>query len=197
MTVMLIITWIALFILLLVYCMYRKNGDIQSRNILTWRQKINEWKSGKILEYPADTVSRFFYETSVCNKSATTPYKEKFIESNSLKLISASDNTPFLSELSKHTDSSVISFPNLSGDTMLIIPTPIENKDYTTIKDFIDNAPIKQQKLFWKKTGREIEKWLESHDKVYVSTHGLGVHYFHLRLCDKPKYYTASEFINR
>ena len=195
MIVMLIITGV-LFILLLVHCMYRKNYGKQSRNILTWRQKIDEWKSGKILEYPSYTVSRFFYETSVCDKNATTPYKEKFIESNSLKLISASDNTPFLLELSKHAESSVISFPNLSGDTMLIIPTPIKGKNYTTIKDFIDNAPIKQQKIFWKKTGREIEKWLESHDKVYVSTHGLGVHYFHLRLCDKPKYYTTSEFIN-
>ena len=96
MLVILIIIGIVLCILLPINCMYRKNNSNQSRNILTWRKKIDEWKSGKILKYPPDTVSRFFYETSVCDKYATTPYKEKFIESNSLKLISVSDNTPFL-----------------------------------------------------------------------------------------------------
>lgn len=30
---------------------------------------------------------------------------------------------------------------------------------------------------------------------IYVSTHGLGEHYFHLILDKKPKYYKTKEFI--
>jgi hypothetical protein len=69
------------------------------------------------------------------------------------------------------------------------------------MKDFCDNASITHQKEFWKKVAFEIENILKSkpnnkgNNKIYVSTHGLGVPYFHLRLDKKPKYYQTKEFI--
>jgi hypothetical protein len=45
----------------------------------------------------------------------------------------------------------VTSFYNISKDTLLIVPIPKQNKIYTTMKDFIDNASKTQQKEFWKK----------------------------------------------
>ncbi len=33
-------------------------------------------------------------------------------------------------------------------------------------------------------------------NKLYISTHGLGVSYFHLRICTRPKYYHTERFIN-
>ena len=66
---------------------------------------------------------------------------------------------------------------------------PIVGNNYATIKDFIDNAPAIQQQEFWRLVGNEIENELEAHDKLYVSTHGLGVPYLHVRLCPTPKYY--------
>ena len=35
---------------------------------------------------------------------------------------------------------------------------------------------------------------LKKYGKIYVSTHGLGVPYFHLRIDLEPKYYITSKF---
>jgi hypothetical protein len=72
---------------------------------------------------------------------------------------------------------------------------PRKNKKFTTIKDFIDNASEYQQRKFWIKTANEIKKVLNTNDKIYVSTHGTGVNYFHLRLDKNPKYYQTTKFI--
>lgn len=165
-----------------------------TKSVITWRDKIDEWKSGKILTYPSDINKRFFYETAICDKYAKNPYKERFIKSEQLEKIPSQDYKSFSKQLLKNTNKYVTAFPNLSGDTMLIIPVPIKGKNYTTIKDFIDNAPKTQQIEFWKKVANEIDEWLSTRENVYISTHGLGVYYFHLRLCEKPKYYITKKF---
>jgi len=88
----------------------------------------------------------------------------------------------------------VTSFYSLSKITKLVIPVP-RKKNFTTMKDFIDNASITQQKYFWKRVAKEIKKMLKIYDKVYINTHGLGVYYFHLRIDSKPKYYITTNFI--
>lgn len=42
---------------------------------------------------------------------------------------------------------------------------PRNNKNYATIKDFIDNASITQQKHFWKQVASEIENILKKMTK--------------------------------
>ena len=88
------------------------------------------------------------------------------------------------------------SFYNLSGDSKLIIPIPKKGKYFTTIKDFIDTASLTQQKQFWKYAAEEIIDTLNHESKIYISTHGLGIPYFHLRLDTRPKYYQSQNFIN-
>ena len=161
---------------------------------MLWKDKIELWKSGVYQTYPDSIKSRFFYETFVCDKNMKNKYKEKFIESKQLQHITQ-DYSSFIDYIQNSKNQYVTSFINLSGDTLLIIPIPKKNKDYTTIKDFCDNASITQQKHFWKRVAIEIEKILRDNDKIYVSTHGLGVPYFHLRLDKIPKYYNSREFI--
>ena len=167
---------------------------------MLWKDKIALWKSGKYQTYPKSTSNRFFYETFVCDKHMTNKYKEKFIENKQLQNIKQ-DYSSFINYINKSNIESnnqyVRSFKNLSGESLLIIPIPKKNKDYTTMKDFCDNASITQQKAFWKKAASEIEHILNDNDndKIYVSTHGLGVPYFHLRLDKIPKYYKTNEFI--
>ena len=161
---------------------------------MLWKDKIALWKAGEYQTYPDSIKSRFFYETFVCDKHMKNKYKEKFIESKQLQRITQ-DYRPFIDYIQKSKNQYVTSFINLSGDTLLIIPIPKKNKDYTTIKDFCDNASITQQKHFWKRAAIEIEKILRDNDKIYVNTHGLGVPYFHLRLDKIPKYYNSTEFI--
>jgi hypothetical protein len=155
---------------------------------MKWSDKLDEWNKGNILNYPTDIKKRFFYETSFCNKDNSSEYKEVFIESNSLNNLEE-DYSNFEDYIKSSKNKYIVSFSNLSGDSILIIPIPKKNKDFTTIKDFIDNASIYHQKQFWKKVVKEIKKTLKNNEKIYVSTHGLGVPYFHLRLDKYPKYY--------
>ena len=34
---------------------------------------------------------------------------------------------------------------------------------------------------------------MKENKKVWISAHGLGVPYFHIRICNKPKYYFSEE----
>ena len=146
-------------------------------------KKIIKWRNNYIQKYPISIKKRFFYETSVCDKYMTTMYNEYFIESDELNSIMVQDYQPFIKYIKKSTNRFVTSFYNKSKDTLLIIPMPKYNKN------FIDNASLGQQIEFWKYVTYEIEKILQKNNQVYVSTHGLGISYFHLRLCNKPKYY--------
>ena len=139
-----------------------------------------------------------FFETNVCDKFMKNKYEEIFIENNSLENLvqDYSSFQKYIDEYKKNLKKNVVSFSNLGGDTGLIIPIPRKERDYTTIKDFIDNASISQQKIFWKKVASEIKKILKNNEKIYISTHGLGVSYFHLRLDKYPKYYHTKKFIN-
>ena len=58
----------------------------------------------------------------------------------------------------------------------------------------MDNATDKQQKAFWKKVSNSVTKMLKTHDKVWVSTHGKGVPYLHVRIDTVPKYYLTNKF---
>lgn len=170
-------------------------------NITTWqwKDKINEWRNGYYQKYPNDIKKRFFYETSFCSKNFDSIYEENFIESNSLENIAEQNYHPYDEYIKTSNNVNAVAFPNLTGDTILVIPMPKSGKTYTTMKDFSDNAPESQQVEFWKLVANQIEtyfskEWLKT-EKIYVSTHGLGVSYFHLRICSKPKYYHTLKFM--
>ena len=163
---------------------------------MLWKDKIELWNSGVYQTYPENIKNSFFYETFVCDKNMKNKYKEKFIENKQLQNLTQ-DYSSFIDYITESKNQYVTSFRNLSGDSLLIIPIPKKNKDFTTIKDFCDNASITQQKQFWKRVAIEIKKivFVSGNDKLYVSTHGLGVPYFHLRLDKQPKYYQTTDFI--
>jgi hypothetical protein len=78
-------------------------------------------------------------------------YLEKYII-NTLFDNLKEDYSPFQKYINESNNKYVISFPNLSGDTILIIPMPRKDKQFATIKDFIDNASLYQQKVFLEKS---------------------------------------------
>lgn len=161
---------------------------------MKWIDKLNEWNNGRVLHYPKNIKSRFFFETFVCDKNMNNNYKEKFIENDLLNILQE-DLTQFQKHIELSKNKYVTAFSNISGDSILIIPIPKKNKNFTTIKDFIDNSSINHQKFFWKRVVKEIKKILKDNDKIYISTHGLGVPYFHLRLDKNPKYYITKNFL--
>lgn len=88
----------------------------------------------------------------------------------------------------------VTSFLNLTGDTTLIVPQILSNVDkniYLNISTFSKNAPINQQILLWKKVIDEIKKCKH---KCFLSTHGLGIGWLHIRIDESPKYYLYDNY---
>lgn len=161
-----------------------------------WNDILQEWSEGNYLKYPNKIKMAFLYETTPI-KNGKEIYKEKFIENNYLDKMKE-DYSSFYEHIKKSKNKYVISFNNLSNDTLLIIPTPKKNKNFTTIKDFMDNASETQQKYFWKYVSKFVKNLIKKKDgktKYWISTHGSGVPYFHLRISLKPKYYVTKSFI--
>lgn len=168
---------------------------------MRWSEVISLWESGQCLKYPESISKRFFYETTFCDAQLSNQYLSKFIESNELNQIKDQDFTDFAVHISKARANARTSgaygtsFINKSGNAILVIPLPINGRNYATLKDFIDNAPQTQQSEFWKMAAYEIKQVLKFKSKVWINTHGLGVSYFHLRIDFEPKYYLTKEFI--
>ena len=110
------------------------------------------------------------------------------------RLCTPQNYSAFKEKLSKVAPgASCVSFPNLSGDTVLVVPTPRRGKAYTTLREFMAHAPAEQQRELWKEVARQARKALKKHACLWISTHGLGVAYLHVRICTHPKYYNTSK----
>lgn len=161
-----------------------------------WNEKLDEWKRGVPQTYPKRAVAAaFYYETSGFVDPYSTAYHEAFVEMEETSTAppQEQDYSLFSEHLSRNTDEWAAAFDNISGDTRLVIPVPKPGLNFRTMKDFVDNASYRHQAQFWKRVAAEIERRQarSAGAKVYVSTHGHGVAYFHLRICSVPKYYTT------
>ena len=106
-----------------------------------------------------------------------------------INLAKTQNYTPFQEYINNSQNKYVTAFPNLNKDSMLVIPMPRRGKNYATLKDFIDNAPKVQQREFWKKVAEVAKKFMKQNGEAWISVHGLGVDYTHVRIDSKPKYY--------
>ena len=166
---------------------------------MKWTDKIEDWKNGVLLKYPKRIKKSFFWETKPIYKKNDKKnnilgmYKEKFIQSNKLEKL-RQNYKPFSKQIKEADNKYCLSFYNLDKTSLLIIPYPRKNKNFSTLKKFIDNSSKLQQKKFWMLVSESISIMLKKHNKIWVSTHGLGVSYLHVRIDTKPKYYKTTEF---
>ena len=84
-------------------------------------------------------------------------------------------------------------FPNLSKNTTLLVPIPRKNKNFVNLFYFMKKESNLQQKELWKMVVKEVNKRLEKDKYIWVSTHGLGVDYLHIRISSSPNYYGNSK----
>lgn len=168
----------------------------------TWEKKLNSWYRGLDLPtYPEYIKNQFFFETSPISKTTHQGfeitdgclYGENFIESSRLNSQNE-DSSSFDEYLFNPKTKYSTSFYNLSKTSMLIIPTKVDGGEFTSLKLFIDSASNDQQKALWCMVAEEAEKMLEMYDKIWISTHGLGVPYLHIRIDTVPKYYQTKRF---
>ena len=151
-----------------------------------WKQKIQQWKNGTPQRYPNNLTQPFMWNT---NNSVNAIYDEEYLECPSLPL--HQDYSPFQKFINESNDTNVVSFHNLSKDTILVVPMPRKNKNFATLKHFVDNASHQQQVAFWKHVAQLLESSVD--DGYYVSVHGHGVAYLHVRISRKPKYHFAKQ----
>merc|ERR1712060_786620 len=91
-------------------------------------------------------------------------------------------------------------FANLGGDTALFAPANATGRpaDYPHLAAFLrGDAPSDQIEKTWAELGRAIAGQLEQRELVWVSTAGTAVHWLHLRVDARPKYYNWSPYALR
>ena len=157
---------------------------------MKWIDILNQWSNGEYPFYPKrfqGGKDKFLWNTSVLKNNGNTIFKEKYKINKELPV--RQNYKAFKEHIQKSKHKYVTSFPNLNGDTILVVPMPRAGKSYATFKDFVDNAPKIQQQEFWKKVATIAEKQMKKFGSVWVSAHGLGVPYLHIRVCSMPKYY--------
>lgn len=162
--------------------------------MMKWKDILHHWKKGEFHTYPKryeGTKNKFLWNTSVLKNNGNTIFKEKYKINKELPV--RQNYKAFKEHIQKSKHKYVTSFPNLNGDTILVVPMPRAGESYATFKDFVDNAPNIQQQEFWKNVATIAEKQMKKFGSVWVSAHGLGVPYLHIRVCSMPKYYFDKE----
>lgn len=104
-------------------------------------------------------------------------------------------NAMAFSERIKSSGSALaIAFQNIGKNATLVVPTPShDSSDYCHLMSFLRNASRAQIIEFWQLVGREMRQRI-SDVPVWLSTAGGGVPWLHVRLDDRPKYYSYSEY---
>jgi len=84
-------------------------------------------------------------------------------------------------------------FDNLGGSSRLVVPAMACGNAamYTHIAAFFRQAPPQQCDMQWRILGQAIASRALAHpmEPIWVNTEGSGVHWLHMRLDPKPKYY--------
>lgn len=93
----------------------------------------------------------------------------------------------------------IVVFPSKGNDGMLVSPNPEHHRGmYNSclhIAKYMADVPTHQSVDLWQTLARAVVGRYTDPARegapVYVSTHGLGVPWLHVRVCDSPKYYVS------
>ncbi|MCA9099621.1 MAG: hypothetical protein KDA63_00630 [Planctomycetales bacterium] len=92
------------------------------------------------------------------------------------------------------TDKDVVAFPNLGGDAVLVVPCPLTDANiYGHLGSFVRSAPETQIQSLWRTVAHAMNERV-SDRPVWLSTAGGGVAWLHVRLDDRPKYYSYTRY---
>lgn len=88
----------------------------------------------------------------------------------------------------------IVSFLNLGGDALLVVPSPHSDRDdYSNLAAFCREAPIAQQRALWREVAVQAKARL-SNRPFWLSVAGGGVNWLHVRLDSSPKYYRYGSY---
>lgn len=92
-------------------------------------------------------------------------------------------------------------FPNISGDAMLVVPVPTTDSGIDRysgdLMTFLKHGQKSQQHDLVQLFAKTALSLIETRQKIYISTHGHGVSWLHVRLSNSPKYYTHRKYLRQ
>ncbi len=168
---------------------------LQDGKTMSFAEVIHHWKNTAIFRAFYNGIladapfEAFFWEVlPMTEDRLQQEFEFVLVDSSTLTRIRVNPR-PFQEHFDRFPKQKVISFPNLSGDAQLVVPTPQSPlQNYTHLANVVRDAPDKQIDELWKMIGIEYEKALQQHPK-WLSTAGLGVSWLHIRIDSRPKYY--------
>lgn len=169
---------------------------LQDGNLLSFEEVIRHWQNTPIFRtfyngILADAAfEAFFWELPpMTSQNLQQDFEFVLVNSTSLPRIRANKQA-FQEHFDQYPNEQIISFPNISGDAQLIVPTPQSAlQNYAHLANVVRYAPVNQLDELWQRIGEEYEKRLQPDAPKWLSTAGLGVSWLHIRIDSRPKYY--------
>lgn len=177
---------------------------------LTWADVIDLWRTDRSFQLQFTKAlagaphPAFLWETPPLTHAQrhAIPFECVAVPSHHLASISA-DPRPFSRFITPGRGTGrAVSFDNLRGDAHLVVPC--ENEEavrrsdapgaldmYAHLAVFVRSCTDEQAAALWSAVGTAVDSALRSRGSAptWVSTHGLGVSWLHVRLDTQPKYY--------
>lgn len=133
----------------------------------------------------------FFWECAPVTPSLGQRFEFVLVDSPTLARVRA-DPGPFADQLGGPSE--IRTFPNLGGRSLLIAPGEF-GADGAHLARFVRHGPAALVDALWQAVPPAVERWFAAGaERLWLSTSGLGVHWLHLRLDPRPKYYTWAPF---
>lgn len=167
---------------------------------LSYRQVLALWVSdtdftAAFCEWLAEVpFEAYFWETPPLWANALDrPFECVAVDSPALARVQA-DQQAFRAHFAQAQGKRVVTFPNLGRNATLVVPTPRQGPfAYPHLAAFLRRAAVDQQLALWQQVAQAMQARVNA-KPVWLSTSGLGVHWLHLRLDDRPKYYSYAPF---
>lgn len=172
---------------------------LEKGQVLSFKKVINYWiASSSFRKFYNDLLlgssfENFFWEHPPLLANNLEQLYE-FVLVKSTNLVQVSPTPRFFKDYYEK-DKTVVVFPNLGKNALMIVPVPEGDFDYAHLGRFIRNARESHLDAFWKEVGVSFLAELGKEPK-WLSTHGLGVYWLHIRIDEYPKYYHYQKYKN-
>ena len=149
---------------------------------MKWARKLADWRAG---QYPtfSGLKGSVVWRTSVY-RDDTSVYQHECVSPGPR-------SSPDKDAFPLGTQGYVVDVRS-PGGTALVCPVPKRSNDYSNLYAFTRTASVTQQRAFWKRVAAVVQRERDTHGAVWVSTHGFGVAWLHVRVSATPRYYGAS-----
>ena len=167
---------------------YSQGIEMTADPQMTWREVVEGWSSDascrlalrtRLLDVGEEAV---LWETTR-SIDGTEGYDEWIGSKPGL-----ARRAPNARAFADHLRETSTSFPNLGGRSMLV--SPPRTGPYGHLLAFARTAPDPLWHDLWQRVAEEVLLWWsQERGSLWVSTHGGGVPWLHIRLDPRPKYY--------